>query len=216
MYVQNIASLERAKEIPGFYTKQDLKDRGWFCSTIDEVIPAFDQELPNPVMSILEPIYYYRADRVHTLEKTEWFINYQESVLQKAAQNLLQWGTSRLPFIDEIPKLFDLKPNCPSIEALNRDLKAHCQMRLPNMEPSKISQDIWANLAVQILMESFEPQLWPLEQYSSHPHYPVVVERAVHQLLKEIYIAYPPLLFGCQAFATRNYFVFEPTGQDLE
>ena len=210
MYIQNIASYERAKEILGFYTKQDLRGRGWFCSTIDEVMPAFDQSLPNLVKPILEPICYYSIERAHQLEKTAFFMDYQNVILDKAARHLRQWGIARRPFIDEVPKLLNLPNDYPTIEALNREVATLCQMRLPDMEPSEISEDLRAELAVQILMETFEPQLWQLESYFFHPNYLTLVETATHQLLKEIYLTYPALLFGCYRFALRNFFNFQP------
>ena len=210
MYIQNIASYERAKAIPGFYTKQDLRGRGWFCSAIDEVMPSFDQSLPNPLKPFLEPIYYYRIERVHQLEKSAFFMDYQNAILDKAAHHLRQWGVARHPFVDEVPKLVNLPNDYPTIEVLNRDIAAYMQMRLPDMEPSEISEDLQAELAVQILMETFEPQLWQLESYFFHPDYLIAVEAAIHQLLQGIYLTYPALLFGCHRFALRNFFNFQP------
>jgi hypothetical protein len=210
MYTQNIASYERAKVIPGFYTKQELRGRGWFYSTIDEVMPSFDQSLPNPLKPFLEPIYYYRIERVHQLEKSAFFIDCQNAILDKAAEHLRQWGIARHPFVDEVPQLLNLQNDYPTIEALNRDVAAYIQMRLRDMEPSKITEDLRAELAVQILMETFEPRLWQLESYFFHPDYLVTVESVIHQLLKGIYATYPALLFGCYRFALRNFFNFQP------
>ncbi len=210
MYIQNIASYERAKAISGFYTKQNLKERGWFYPTIDEVMPSFDQALPNLIKPILEPIYYYSMERVHQLEKSAFFIDYQNAILDKAAHHLRQWGVARQPFLDQVHQLLNLKIKYPSPQALNRDLAAHCKMRLPEIEPSKIAQDLQADLTVQFLMEAFEPQLWQLESYFFHPDYATAVEMAVHQLLKGIYLTYPALLLGCHRFALRNYFNFQP------
>ena len=56
-------------------------------------------------------------------------------------------------------------------------------MRLRDMEPSKITEELRAELAMQILMETFEPRLWQLESYFFHPDYLIAVEVVTHNLL---------------------------------
>ncbi len=196
------------------FTKDELTRRGWFDSTIDELLPFYERISPNFQNPLLEPMVHYRQDRVLKLEADPLFAQLNGAILEKASTNILNFGTQHYKLLDFASYEISLNRVCLTQDELEKRLLVEASIRLPNTSILDLPIGIWQKLAVIVQMQEFEPQVWQLEPFFFHPSYREAKNVVLHRFLDSIYSEHDELESACHNFAREHCFSFNPNGFD--
>lgn len=196
------------------FTKSELKRRGWFDSTIEELLPFYERISPNFQNPLLEPMMYYRQDRVHQLEADPLFAQFNGAILEKASANILNFGTQHYKLLEFASYEISLDRACLTQDELENSLLVEARIRFPNTSILDLPIGIRQKLAVIVQMQAFEPQVWQLEPFFFHPSYRDAKNLVLHRFLDSIYSEHDELESACHNFARQHCFSFNPNGFD--